>query len=88
MIDYRHPNRPAIVTGPREMFACRMGRVSAIHTVPLGGEFTLCGRPIGDMTTLPSDPWAAMGFRHASSGSCQRCAARAPKPVSLVKRSV
>ena len=40
------------------------------------GPRTVCGRSAEGMLPLPSDPWAAMGWRAASPGACQRCALR------------
>lgn len=64
-----------------EAFRSPTGRVSAIHrltdaTLPRVDWTTLCHRPAGDMTLMPADPWAAMGFRAASAGPCSRCDSR------------
>jgi hypothetical protein len=60
-----------------ETFRVSDGRVSAIHRMVPAASVTLCGRNAAGITPMPTDPWAAMGWRAASAGVCQRCAARA-----------
>ena len=81
MVLHTGSRRDTIMT--TEAFRAPTGRVSAIHLIadvtgPRPEWSTLCGRPAGDMTLMPSDPWSAMGFRAASeSGPCCRCSRKA-----------